>query len=252
MRRTVWMVASTLAAALFVVPAQAAGAGLTAAACAPPPGASRTPFSVNETLADASPGLADSRIRWTRWNSLVTYGDAAGVAGQVVAEAGAVPAASVDLYEREVGTSGWELVASTTSDPDTGVFEFGCLHPNPSTDYRAVYDGTLYYRESSAQRRIRVARAVPDQMQQVTRHILQYTGVVRPRYRRERVHLQARKCRRCSWRNVDRDMTNHGSGWSFRIDAEGFSGRRWFRATVPASDGYVRSVSERVWIITSR
>lgn len=240
-----------LSAALFVGPAHADGEE-TVAACVPSPGGSQTPLSVDGTVADASPGLADSSIRWTRWTSLVTYGDHAGLAGQVVAEGGAVSSAAVDLYEREAGASGWELVAATRSDPDTGVFEFGCLAPDPTTDYRVVYDGDLYHRESSAERRIRVARSVPDRMRQVSGHLFRYAGKVGPHQRGTRVLLQTRTCRRCSWRSIDRDVTNRRSAWSFRVDAERFTGRRWFRATVPASGGYVRSHSERVWSITSR
>ena len=251
MRRTVWMAASVLAAALNVGVAHADGEETVAAACVPPPGQSQSPLSV-DAVADASPGFADSSIRWTRWSSLVTYGDHAALAGQVVSGDGAVSSAAVDLYEREAGAEGWELVASTRSDPDTGVFEFGCLVPDPTTDYRAVYDGDLYHRESSAERRIRVARSVPDRMRQVSSHAFRYAGGIRPRQRGVRVVLQTRTCRRCSWRSTDRDVTDRRSAWSFRIDADRFTGRRWFRAVVPAGDGYVRSLSQRVWTITSR
>lgn len=250
MRRTVWMAASLLATALVTSPAHADGE--TAGACAPPPAESRTPLAVDEAVADASPGLTDTSVRWTRWTSLVTYGDQAALAGQVVAGGAAVASAPVDLYEREAGAAGWELVASTRSDPDTGVFEFGCLAPDPTTDYRAVYDGDLYHRESSGDRRVRVARSVPDRMRQVTPLVLRYAGSVGPHERGTRVLLQTRTCRRCSWRSIDRDVTDRRSRWSFRIDASRFTGSRWFRATVPASDGYVRSLSERVWSITSR
>lgn len=251
MRRTVRGVATALVTVLAVVPAHAEEAGTTAAACVSAPAGSRTPLAVDETVADASPGLVDSRIHWTRWSSLVTHGETAGLAGQVIVDGGAVPEASVDLYARDVGTSGWQLVSTTSSDPDTGVFAFDCLHPDPSTDYRAVYDGSLQHRESSGDRRVRVARSVPDQMTQVSRHAFRYTGEVRPYLRPTRVLLQARTCRRCSWRNVDSDTTGRGAGWAFRIDGSGFSGRRWFRAMVPASDGYVSSPSQRIWTITS-
>lgn len=240
-----------VAASLLIGPANA---GSVAAACMTDPhdGASRTPVPVNAVIAEATPGLEETRIHWTRWHRRVVYGDTATLAGQVVTDDGAVADASVELFARRIGHRTWKSLGSTTSDPNSGVFEFLCLRPNPTTDYRVVYQGTVYYADSASQRRIRVARAVPDRMRKVAPNRFRYTGGVRPRYVRDSVRLQAKDCRQCRWRSIDRDTTNRHSQWAFRISTNSFTGRRWFRAVVPASGGYVRGRSTHVWRISSR
>lgn len=243
--------AVAVAASLVVGPANA---GSVAAACrtGPGDGASRSPVPVGAAVAEATPGVEETRIHWTRWHRRVVYGDTAVLAGQVVAEDGAVTDASVDLFAREAGRRNWAFVGSVRSDADTGVFELRCLRPDPTTDYRAVYQGTAYYAGTEGRRRTRVARAAPDRMRQVAPDRFRYAGAVRPRYVQDSVRLQTRQCRRCRWRTTARDTTNRRSRWAFRISTHTFSGRRWFRAVVPAGDGYVRGRSAHVWRITAR
>jgi hypothetical protein len=119
-----------------------------------------------EALAPALPPgsleLQDTRIHWTRWPTSVTYGDLATLQGQVVVDDGALADATVDLLARPPGSQRWQRIATTTTDQDTGVFTFGCLQPNKTTEYRAVYHGTIYYAGSQATRHVPVARRVPD------------------------------------------------------------------------------------------
>lgn len=224
-------------------------AGTTTPACSPRDGASRDPAPVTTTVAAVSPGMEETYIRWTRWNRRVTYGDTTALEGQVVTDNGAVARATVRLLARTASAREWTAVGSVATDSETGVFAFTCLHPNPTTDYRVVFDGDGYYRPSQAARRVRVARQVPDRMRQVAPERFRYAGAVRPRYVGETVRLQTKSCRRCRWRTTQTDLTNRRSRWAFSIAADTIRGRDWFRVVVPASDGYVRTRSAHVWWI---
>jgi hypothetical protein len=192
-----------------------------------------------------------TRIHWTRVTKRVPYGESAGLEGQVVTDHGAVGGAGVDLYARPGGSDRWELVDSTTSDPDTGVFGFGCLTPRRTTAYRVVHEGTTLHGRSVAGRRVAVSRRMPDTMRQVgpTRFVLE--GRVTPRHRGE-VHLQRRDCDGCAWQDVARASTTGGTAWRFLIDTSRLRGDLAYRAVIPAGRHFARSVGDHVWRITAR
>lgn len=170
----------------------------------------------------------------------------------MVTDSGAVPGAAVDLFARESGSREWMLVKSAMSDTETGVFSFTCLEPTRSTDYRVVYDGTIYYAGSQGDRRVLVARRVPDALTQTAPDLFRFEGSVRPSYKGRAVLLQRRACTTCRWATVERTLTTSRSGWKFTIDATTFAGQRWFRAVVPGGEDYVRSHSRHTWRITRR
>lgn len=240
-----------LAASLAATPAAADGPVGVASVCASPP-PSASPLPVDATPGDLGLALEETRIHWTRWTRKVRYGEVASLAGQVVTDDGAVPSAEVELFARDAGSRSWTRVWSTTSDRDTGVFTFDCLRPDPTTDYRVVHEGTLLHGASEGVRRVRVARRVPDAMRQVAADRFRLTGSVSPEHAAAPVHLQSRGCRSCAWRRVDTDTTSSRSRWGFSIRVGDAVGTRWFRALVPASDGYVASPGDHVWRITAR
>jgi hypothetical protein len=196
-------------------------------------------------------GVVETRIRWVRWNKKVLYGDGAVLDGQVVTDDGAVADATVDLYARDATSAEWNLIQSATTDPETGVFSFVCLEPAVTTDYRAVYEGALYFQGSQADRRIGVLRRVPDSMKQVDAERFRFRGAVRPAYANRPVLLQQKTCSSCRWRTVERTRSTESSRWRFMIDARTFTGRRYVRAVVPGDASYVRSASRRTWRIGS-
>lgn len=222
----------------------------SASACAPPPSRQGALAPVTTLASSGSPVAADTRIRWTRWSTRVFYGQSAVLYGQVVTDEGAIADARVELYAREAGASEWVALASAQADPDTGVFAFDCLQPTVNTAYRVVYEGSLTYQASQAQRTVRVLRRVPDSLAQVAAERFRLRGSVQPRYAERRVLLQQKNCRQCRWRTVQRKQTNTRSRWWFTIDT-GYSGRRWFRAVVPADQLYARSYGYHIWRITS-
>lgn len=238
-----------LAGLLLVGPMQSqASAGICAS-----PGGSTTTQSAVALVSRASGvpvGLEDTEIRWVRWHTRVVYGDTATLKGQVVTQDGAIPDATVDLVAREAGSSKWVSVGSATSDSETGVFSFTCLKPIRTTEYRAVYHGTLLYGGSEGDRTVEVARRVPDAMTQVAPDQFRFQGSVEPRYVARSVLLQRKSCSSCSWRTLSRATTTARSEWRFTIDVSGFTGSRWYRAVVPADDLYVRSYSTRSWQLT--
>lgn len=241
-----------LAAAWLLGPMQP---GSSASICVAP----RAPAPVSQQVATVATdttgvsfGLRETRIRWTRWNTLVEHGDTALLEGQVVTGDGAVSEASVDLLARQAGSSGWTPAGSAATDPDTGVFSFRCLRPAATTDYRVVYEGTLYFAGTEGTRQVKVARQVQDRMQQVTSERYRLSGSVAPRYDGRPVLLQRKKCAGCAWRTITRRETSARSRWAFTIDVSGFTGRRWFRAVVPADGSFVRSHGDHVWRLTSR
>lgn len=221
--------------------------------CGGPDGQPDTPAEpVTRTLPPASLEVQDTRIHWTRWPSSVTYGDPTTLSGQVVTDDGALADATVDLLARPAGAQRWKHVDTTTTDLDTGVFTFGCLQPHRTTDYRAVYRGTVYYAGSTGDRHVPVARRVPDRMVQVASDRFRYTGSVQPRYAGRTVTLQQRRCSDCQWRTSGRTTTDGRSAWRFVVDASTFIGRRWFRAVVPADTGFIASPSQHAWGLTAR
>lgn len=192
-----------------------------------------------------------TRIHWTRFTKRLPYGETAGLEGQVVTDDGAVGGATVDLYARPSGADRWELVDSTSSDPETGIFGFGCLLPQRTTAYRVVHESTTLHGRAQADRRVAVSRRLPDTMRQVgpSRFVLE--GRVSPRYRGE-VHLQRRDCDGCGWRDVARAATDDGTAWRFLIDTSSLRGELAYRAMVPADGRFARSVGDHVWRITAR
>jgi hypothetical protein len=214
----------------------------------PPPAEAGTP----RALAPEVPVVTqETRIHWTRVTKRLPYGESATLEGQVVTDSGAVGGAAVDLYARPAGADRWELVDSTSSDPETGVFGFGCLAPERTTVYRVVHEGTALHARSLAERRVAVSRRMPDTMRQVgaTRFVLE--GRVAPRYRGE-VQLQRRGCDGCGWRDVARVGTRDGSAWRFLVDTASLRGELAYRATIPADRRFARSVGDHVWRITAR
>lgn len=192
-------------------------------------------------------GVVETRIRWVRWSTKVLYGDRAVLDGQVVTDDGAIPEATVDLYAKDATSPEWRLVQTATTDPETGVFSFTCLEPSVTSDYRAAYEGTPYFQESRAERRIGVVRRVPDAMRQVAADRFRFHGAVRPAYAHRPVLLQVKRCPSCRWRTIVRSTSTSRSRWRFTIDTSTFSGSRHFRAVLPGDSSYVRSASRRTW-----
>jgi hypothetical protein len=243
--------AAVMVAALLVGPVPMGSAA--GSLCGGPGAPSGNPAeAVTRALPSASLEAQDTHIHWTRWPTSVTYGESATLQGQVVTDNGALADAQVDLLARPTGSQRWQHIDTTTTDQDTGVFTFGCLQPIRTTDYRAVYRGTVYYAASKANRHVPVARHVPDRMAQVAPTLFRYTGFVQPRYTGRTVALQLRRCPDCRWRTSDRTTSSSRSAWRFVIDASTFTGRCWFRAVVPADAGFIASPSEHVWRLVVR
>jgi hypothetical protein len=231
-----------LTSMLLTGPAQSPA---TAGACVPPPATQRPAAGLAGTVPGTH-GIEATSIRWVRWHKRVVYGDTATLDGQVVTDDGAIANATVDLHVREPGAEDWRHTQSATTDPETGVFSFDCLQPTVTTEYRAVYSGNLYFAGSQGNRKVGVARRVPDTMKQVADQRFRLSGSVEPSYRQRPVLLQRKECPMCRWRTVVRKDSTDRSRWSFTISSSSFSGKRWFRAVVPTDEQYVRSDS-RVW-----
>lgn len=195
-------------------------------------------------VAATSPVGQETWVRWTRASREVRYGSTAVLQGQVVTDDGALGGVDVRLLAQPAGESGWTRVATAKSDPETGVFGFGCLEPRRTTTYRAVFDGDLLYAASESSHRVGVARLVPDAMRRKGESRFVYTGSVSPRYR-GRVLLQ-RLTADGSWRRIAVDRAGSRSRWRFVLD--GRPGR--YRALVPADDRFIASPSDHVWRIT--
>lgn len=223
----------------------------TARTCAPPP-ATIAPSPLEPVAAATSPVTTETSVHWTRVSKRVTHGDTALLEGQVVTEDGAITGADVDLFARSSGEQDWILVASTTSDDDTGVFAFGCLLPTRTTTYRAVYSGTLTFAASEGTRQVDVTRWMPDSMRQVSHSRFVYAGSVEPRFDGS-VTLQRRNCASCAWRIVAVDVTDARSGWHFTINTSRLrAGEYSYRAMIPADERFGRSLSDRAWRIRVR
>ena len=245
------LAAALLAGALLTGPMQSESA---ATLCDSPGGPAATDpvTELAPEVTDVPPRLEETRIHWTRWHARLVFGGSALLEGQVVTDDGAVSEATVDLLAREAGSDRWTSMGSATSDPETGVFSFDCLRPGATTEYRAVYDGTLYYAGSQGDRTVQVARRVPDAMEQVAPYRFRFTGSVQPSYVDRPVLLQRKSCAECGWRTMVRRDTSARSAWRFTIDVSNLNGERWFRAVVPSDERYVLSPSDRVWRITNR
>ena len=148
--------ALALATALLGLVPVGIGSPTGASTCVPqnPSDFGATPVATTLPLV-----TTQTRIHWTRVTRRLTLGDQGTLQGQVVTADGAVGGAGVHLYVRR--QAGWEHVASTTSDSETGVFAFSCLSPHRTTDYRVVHRGDPLHGPSMAERSIGVARRVP-------------------------------------------------------------------------------------------
>lgn len=236
---------STVVAAVAAVVLVPPSAPAMAQTCAPPP-----PIGASSTPQPAAPLVSrETSIHWTRASTRVIYGETALLEGQVVSEEGALTGTDVDLFARSGDDQEWTFVDSTTSDADTGIFTFGCLFPEGTTTYRAVYGGTLQYAGSEGTREIVVTRWVPDSLRQVSASRFVFAGSVEPRYD-GRVTLQRRDCRSCAWKGVAVDETDARSGWRFTINVSQLrNGAYRYRAAIPADARFGRSLSDRVWRI---
>lgn len=223
-----------------------ATAGEVAPACvASPPRGDAAPLTL---AASAAPGVMETRIHWTRWSTRLVYGQDALLAGQVVTDDGALSDVTVDLYARPAGQTDWSQVSTEASDPETGVFTFGCLDAPRSMEYQVVYAGTVLYAASSATKTVPVARKVEGDMRLRSDGRFLFSGSVAPRYVDRRVVLQRKSCRTCDWERVRASSTNHRSRWRFVVSAPS-SGERRFRAVVPRDAAYAVGRSS-VWVVS--
>jgi hypothetical protein len=251
--RTFAFVAALGSVALGMVLVGPALSPSSASACGPPadgPQGSRGPVGLSSAESGVALGVVETRIHWTRWSRRLVHGDVAILQGQVVTEDGALPDVRVDLYSRPAGSPEWTKVASTVTSSDTAVFSFPCQTPEMTSDYRVVFEDSMFYAGSRAARHVAVARRVPDALKPRRDGRYAFSGSVSPDYRGRRVVLQRKKCPRCSWWVVSRKQTTSTSRWRFRIAAP-TSRRTWsYRAVVPADDEFVRSYSDHVWRLT--
>lgn len=238
---------ATLAAALVVT-----GGQPTASASSCPPSAPPSPVAeALPVVAAASPVAQETAIHWTRAHRRLTYGDQAVLEGQVVTSDGAVGDATVDLYQRTAAADEWTYVASATTDPDSGLFGFGCLEPARTTTYRVVHEATVTLAYSQGERRVGVSRRMPDHLEQVGPNRFVFSGAVAPRYAGP-VTLERRTCAGCTWRDAASRRTGARSTWRFELDLTGLERDVVYRATIPADRRFARSVSDRVWRFTVR
>ena len=234
---------AALAAGLVVPLGGLAASPADAGTCATP-----TPTSTPTTpVLESLPLVGEpTSIHWTQVSKRLRFGDHGELTGQVVTAEGAVPGATVHLYERVAGA--WEQLDTTTSDQEKGVFSF-CVTPERSARYLVVHEGSPFYAPSQSQRTIGVARRMPDAIRQTGARTFVLSGTVSPRYA-GRVTLERQLCETCAWQAVRAVTTGAGSAWSFDIDVTGLRGTTAWRATIPADAAYLRSTSDRTWRIT--
>jgi hypothetical protein len=202
------------------------------------------------------PGAEETRIRWTRWSRLVSYGAPAVLEGQVVVgegeEQGALPDVEVDLFARRAGSADWEHVGTAVSSSDRAVFAFHDHVPSANTDYRVAYQGDLFYGASQGRRAVDVARRVPDAISRVDADRFALRGSVAPTYQQRRVVLQRRTCRSCAWAVLAAGRTTTRSRWGFQVRAPRQRGTWYYRVAVPGDRLFVRSFGDHVWALTRR
>lgn len=226
------LTAALLATVVLVLPGQPA----LATSCATNP----------RVVTPAAPvGLVETEVRWTRVTKRTTYGEDVVLEGQVVSDGRALGDEQVELWAQPAGSQ-WQRESSTTSDPKTGVFSFGCVVADTNTRYRVVYPGSGLYAASEATRRVRVARDLTEEVRQTGPTTFVHRGTVNPRHRGQ-VLLQHR-AGDGPWRVTARST---GSRWSFRIDVARLRGEHAYRVMVPGDPRYVASRGG-TWRVTVR
>lgn len=190
------------------------------------------------SLAAVGPASADSDPRFVGSYSrlTITFGQSWRVWGEVDTADGVPASDGVVNLGRKVYGHDWELFRT---DASAAGFDFTAT-PKKRTSYQLCYIGT----DSPATdpvcttvMTVKVRRKLS--MPTVRSRARALTGHVRPGYQHHKVIVQKRRCATCRWRTHQVVRTGAHSGWRVHIPVR----RMRYRAVVPASKGYARSVS---------
>lgn len=218
--------------------------GVTAAGLLALPGAaiasapSRAPSPAPEQSAAAA-GRAPTSVEWRTFDRTRAYGSRTVVRGQIITNGGAVRNARVELLRRPKGDSSWNSLGfDRTGNGAFPKFRFSVRTPGNAV-YRVTYAGSARYEATAATTSVSAYRKFGAKLEDVTGR---FHGKMSPRYARERVYLQKRKCPGCTWRSVDSDRTNRNSTYSFHVGAPR-RGHLYWRLMVPGSQRFIVSYS---------
>ncbi|HEU4512192.1 MAG TPA: hypothetical protein VFR87_03715 [Nocardioidaceae bacterium] len=184
--------------------------------------------------------------------SPVTYGDVVTVSGQVSyvdpdgGQEYALADAPVLLERRYLDSSEWtEVAAQVTAGAFPG-YEFEDV-ATKGARYRVSYAGDETYQASAAEATVRVRRIVTSKVREPRDDVFFLKGKVVPDHAGEPVALLRKKCSDCAWKVFRRGEATARSTYRFRLPLPP-EGAHYFRARVPADEGYLRTVS-KVWEI---
>jgi hypothetical protein len=224
--RTMYRSLLALVLALGASVTALAGAGAGAASAATP---------VRPTIAFA-----------VEYQKLV-FGTATEIEATVESSGQSVFDGTVQLQARTAGSDTWKVVEA----PDAA-YGFWSIKPTENTAYRVVYSGytatdsfeTSYSPVTSETQVVDVMRNLHTKGNSRT---LVIHGKVSPSYAKRKITLQRATCATCRFRNVAVIRTTRNSTWSVKLPAA--RKKAYYRAIIPAGDGFVRSISGSYWTI---
>lgn len=179
-------------------------------------------------------------------DSPVTYGDKIHMSGQVSyvedGEEYALADAKVVLERRYLDSSSWSEIGSYVTAGFWPDYEFE-VKAVKGAEYRVSFAGDETYLPSTAKATVRVYRKVGSKVTEPSPNVFYLKGKVAPKYAGKPVFLMRKKCSSCAWTTISSQKSTSTSTYRFRLPLPR-SGTHYFRARVPASAVFLKSVSD--------
>ena len=216
-------------------------------------GAASVPVAAPVTVA---PAYAEPTVATTVTVSsigTVRYHDGFALGGQVAftdpddQKLYALPDVIVRLDRRYLGSSTWTELGTDVTEGPFPSYAFDVTAQRNAV-YRVTFAGDDTYQKSVAKEAVDVRRRVPARVTEPREDVFYLAGRVVPSYAGKRVYLMRRTCSSCAWKTWASQLTGDTSRYRFRLPLPK-TGTDYFRARVPASTSYVKSVSV-TWNVT--
>jgi hypothetical protein len=149
----------------------------------------------------------------------------------------AVGGVTVTLQRVAAGTTGWVVVARTTTDV-SGAYLIS-LPASTNASYRVIYAGHpgTYNASSSASVAVKVGRSLGAHSSKLGHGKFRFYGKIAPSYKRRLVYLQKKVG--SSWKTIGKQRTTKFSRWSFIVAAKPTKGKVVYRARTKGDIKYI-------------
>lgn len=182
-----------------------------------------------------------SSVGTVRYHDVFTLGGQVVYTDPVEQQQFALTEVTVRLDRRYLGSSTWTALGTDVTAGAFPAYAFD-VTAQKNAVYRVTFAGDDTYQASAAKETVHVRRRVPARVVEPRENAFYLVGRVVPSYAGKRVYLMRRTCSSCPWKTLTSQLTSDTSRYRFRLPLPK-KGTHYFRARVPASTSYVKSVS---------